>query len=117
MATALAYGFESRELKILKTVCARLDIRLRRVTEQECTQPIGSFFRLAPKAESPEPAAFPGRMLVLARLTPRQLDALLAALKTARAPTCLKAVLTEQNARWTGPALYAELVREQNALQ
>ena len=56
-------------------------------------------------------------MLVLAGLTSRQLDALLAALKTARAGDSLKAVLTEHNARWTGPVLYGELFREKAEME
>ena len=117
-ATVLAYGYEGRELKTLKTVCARLDIRLRRVTEEEYAQPVGTFFALTPRREGGESAApVPERMVVLGGLTSRQLDAFLSAMKTARAGECLKAVLTEHNARWTGAALYAELVRERAKIE
>ena len=116
--TVLAYGYNSKEIKPVKTVCARLDIRLRRVEEPEYDQPIGAFFGLAPRREAGEDAVdIPGRMLVLAGLTSRQLDALLSALKTARAGDSLKAVLTEHNARWTGPALYGELFREKAEME
>ena len=118
-ATVLAYGYEGKELKTLKTVCARLDIRLRRVTEAEYAQPVGAFFGLTPRVENGESTgeAIPERMIVLGGLTSRQLDAFLSAMKTARAGACLKAVLTEQNARWSGPVLYAELVRERSAME
>lgn len=117
--TVLAYGYDSKEIKILKTACARLDLRLRRVEEPEYHQPIGAFFGLAPRKEDgPQDAGpVPGRMLVLAGLTSRQLDGLLSALKTARAGDSLKAVLTEHNTQWTGPALYGELVREKAEIE
>ena len=118
-ATVLAYGYENKELKILKTVCARLDIRLRRVTSGEYAQPVGAFFGLTARTEDGDSAddEIPERMLVLGGFSSRQLDAFLSAMKTARAGASLKAVLTEQNARWTGPALYAELARERAAME
>ena len=117
-ATALAYGYDSKEIKTLKTVCTRLDIRLRRVEAGEYAQPIGAFFGMASRVEdSPGAGEIPGRMLVLAGLGSRQLEALLSALKTARAGASLKAVLTEHNALWTGPALYAELTKERQSIE
>ena len=116
-ATALAYGFDAGALKIVRTLCARLDIRLRRVTPEEYARPLGSFFSPAAEAEPPAPAGdIPGPMLVLAGLTDRQMDALLSSLRTARAPASLKAVLTEHNARWSGPVLYGALAQESAAL-
>lgn len=117
-ATVLAYGYDGKELKTLKTVCARLDIRLRRVTAEEYAQPVGVFFGLTPRVESGESAdeAIPERMIVLGGLTSRQLDAFLSAMKTARAGASLKAVLTEHNERWSGPALYVELSKERAAM-
>ena len=117
-ATVLAYGYEGKELKTLKTVCARLDIRLRRVISSEYAQPVGAFFGLAPRIEDGGlKGDIPERMIVLGGLTSRQLDAFLSAMKTARAGASLKAVLTEQNARWSGPALYAELAKERAAME
>lgn len=112
-ATVLAYGCEGRELDILKTVCARLGLRARRVVPAEYGRPVGAFFGLANAGESAASAGdIPGRMLVLAGLTDRQREALLTALRTARAGDSLKAVLTEYNASWTGPVLYAALAEE-----
>ena len=117
-ATVLAYGFDSKEAKPLKAACAKLDIRLRRVEPAEYNQPIGVFFGLEPRAEDTENAEpLPGRMLVLAGLTDRQLDVLLAALRTARATESLKAVLTEHNTKWSAPALYAELARARQEIE
>ena len=116
-ATVLAYGYEDKERKALKEVCARLGIRLRQVTPAEQALPVGSFFGLAPREPLADGhGAVPGPMLVLGNFTSRQLDGFLSALRTARAGTGLKAVLTEHNADWTGPALYAELARERAAL-
>ena len=117
-ATVLAYGYEGKELKTLKTVCARLDIRLRRVAGEEYAQPIGAFFGLTPRIENVEAAGdIPERMIVMGGLTSRQLDAFLSAMKTARAGACLKAILTEHNARWSGYGLYAELAKERAAME
>ena len=116
-ATVLAYGFSDGEAKILRTVCGQMDVRLRRVGPAEYSQPIGAFFGLASRTEkAPAGADVPGRMLVLAGFASRQMDAFLSALRTARAPASLKAVLTEHNASWTGPALYGELERERAAM-
>lgn len=58
-----------------------------------------------------------GRMLVLCGLE-TQLDALLPALAQAGAgPDCLKAVLTPHNRNWNAVTLYAELLRERQAIQ
>lgn len=58
-----------------------------------------------------------GRMIVLCGLD-GQLDALLPALSKAGAgPDCLKAVLTPHNRGWNAVTLYAELLRERQAIQ
>ena len=115
-ATVLAYGFSDGEAKVLRMVCGQMDARLRRVGPEEAGQPIGAFFGLAPRTENAPAGEIPGRMLVLAGFASRQMDAFLSALRTARAPASLKAVLTEHNAAWTGPALYGELEKERAAM-
>ena len=116
-AAVLAYGYDGRELAAVKAACARLEVRLRRVAPAEYGRPVGAFFGLAPETGAPASAGdIPGRMLVLAGFGSRQLDAFLSALRTARAGASLKAVLTEHNAAWTGPALYRELAREHAAM-
>lgn len=58
-----------------------------------------------------------GRMIVLCGLE-EQLDALLPVLAKAGAgPDCLKAVLTAHNRSWNAVTLYAELLRERQAIQ
>lgn len=109
----LAYGYEGRELDILRTVCARLDVRPRRVEPAEYGRPVGGFFGPAGAGTAAASAGdIPGRMLVLAGFTGQQMEAFLSALRTARAGESLKAVLTEHNAGWTGPDLYAALAEE-----
>ena len=55
-------------------------------------------------------------MLVLAGLRPGQLDALLAALRQAKASVDLKAVLTEHNGQWSGRYLQSQLKKEREAM-
>lgn len=58
-----------------------------------------------------------GRMIVLCGLE-GELDALLPVLAKAGAgPDCLKAVLTAHNRNWNAVTLYAELLRERQAIQ
>lgn len=116
-AAVLAYGLEEKQVRVVKTVCARQGLRLRRVTEEELGQPVGAFFGLAPyQKDPPAGGEAPGPMLVMGGLTGPQLDVFLSGLKTARAAPCLKAVLTEQNARWDGARLYAALREEHQAM-
>lgn len=116
-AMVLAYGYTDKQFKALKAVCAQLNIRPRRVREAEQARSVGSFFGVTGRTETPEPGGtVPEPMLVLGGFTDRQREAFLTALRTARAGTGIKAVLTEHNAGWSGPALYAELARERAAM-
>ena len=56
-------------------------------------------------------------ILVLAHFRPGMLEGLLQGLRAAHVPpVALKAMLTDTNAAWTAPALYAEIAREHAAM-
>ncbi|MCD7749189.1 MAG: DUF3783 domain-containing protein [Oscillospiraceae bacterium] len=118
-AAVLAYGYNGgKDWTVLKTACARLGLRLRRVRQEELGQPVGAFFGLSAYRAEPEPQdSLPGRMLVMGGLTGPQMDAFLSALKTARAGESLKAILTEHNAAWDGNTLYHALAQEQQEME
>lgn len=117
-ATVLAYNLEPAELKKLKKICAGNGARVRRAAPEDFSQPTGALCgvekRISPSA--PEGGGLDEKLLVLAHFAPRQLDALLAGLRTARVCTdTLKAVLTPANAKWDAYRLCAQLQRERQA--
>lgn len=116
-AAVLAYNFDGAELKKLKKLCSGKLARVRAVAPEDFSQPIGALCGVEKRVEPPPPAApVDEQILVLAHFAPRQLDALLADLRTARVGTAaLKAVLTPTNAKWNADRLCAELRRERDA--
>lgn len=115
--TVLLYGFDSGESKKIKTICTKLDIRLRKVQPEEYGQPVGAFVGAEKFLEKMEAGSIPGQMLLFAHVTDRQLEVFLNALRTVRVGVdSLKAVLTQTNAKWTGTELYAELKKEREEL-
>lgn len=114
----LSFGLETEENKKLRMLCEMVGLRLRKVLPEEYGQPVGSFAGVMPKTENAEPQnELSGKMLVFAFVSDRQLNVMLSGIKTARiAIGSYKAVLTETNAAWTAPALFAELCREREEL-
>ena len=83
-----------------------------------CALPVGALAegRKAPEGAGEHPA-LPEPVLVFCGVGSAQLDRLLQALRKLGLPrTCLKAVLTGENAGWTFSQLYEELTRERSAL-
>ena len=117
-STVILYGFAGPEGKKIKTLCARMGLRLRQVRPEEAGQPVGAFAGAAAFQETAESVEMPGEMMVLAGLTDRQIEVFLSGLRTARvARGTLKAVLTPTNRSWTSAQLYQELCREHEAMQ
>ncbi len=122
MAIALLYHLEGTEKgRKLRPLLLKLGIRARPVEEAEFSLPLAALAGLEPEAETrdPEPAdALPlqEEMLVLAGLRPGQLDALLTALRQAKASVDLKAVLTEHNGHGSGRYLQSQLIKEREAV-
>lgn len=116
-AVVLAYNFEGAELKKLKKLCAGKGIRARAVAPEDWGQPVGALCLAEKRVQDAPASAVEEKMLVLARLTQRQLDSLLAEMRTARVGAgALKAVLTASNAAWNADRLCRELRREREAV-
>lgn len=116
--TILAYGFDARDAKALRSVCDRLGLRLRKVLPEEYDRSVGSFVGRG-RSQSTDASGdpLPEPMLVLCHVTERQLEAFLSGLRTARVgQTALKAVLTDTNARWSGRQLCGELQAERKTV-
>lgn len=115
-AAVLAYNFGGAELKKLKKLCSGKLARVRAVAPEDFAQPIGALCGVEKRIENPPAAPMSEQILVLAHFAPRQLDALLAEMRTARVATAaLKAVLTPTNAKWSADRLCAELLKEREA--
>ena len=72
---------------------------------------------MLPRNPDAPAAPLPGEMLVLAHFRPGMLEGLLQGFRAAHVPpVALKAMLTDANAAWTAPALYAEIAREHAAM-
>lgn len=100
----------------VKNLCALRGLRLRPVDPDETGRTLDSLAFGKPTPAGPA-ESIPEPLMVLCGFSSSQLDSLLAALRKAGVPqTCLKAVLTPANARWTLSALYRELCRERLAM-
>ena len=111
--TLLAYQIDPGKLGRMQVVCLRLGIRVQAVDPADFGQPIGA---LAGAADVPA-APLPGEMLVMAHFRPGMLEGMLQGFRAAHIPpVALKAMLTDTNAAWTAPALYAEIAKEHAAM-
>ena len=116
----LLFGFDSLpEVLAVEAVAAPLGIELVPVARTDYNKPLSVLSGLDETGDFAPYQGLPlgGKMMVLCGLE-NQLDVLLPALKQAGAgPECLKAVLTVHNRSWSAVTLYAELVRERQAVQ
>lgn len=100
----------------MQVVCLRLGIRVRWST-RPISAAVGALAGVLPRNPDAPAAPLPGEMLVLAHFRPGMLEGMLQGLRAAHVPpVALKAMLTDTNAAWTAPALYAEIAREHAAM-
>ena len=114
--------------ELMISVLVRMGIRIKNVTDGQTGETIGNLLGI--KTEEPlnkeeentvvlqEKTDNPieEQMLVLYQFTERRLDQLLLQLRKAGVPKIdLKAIVTEQNSRWTLYQLYEELKKEREA--
>ena len=125
--TLLAYQIDPKKLGKMQIVCLRLGIRVQAVDPADFGQTIGALAgvllwcgaRAGVRPREPDaPAApLPGEMLVMANFRPGLLEGMLQGWRAAHIPpVALKAMLTDTNAAWTAPALYAEIAKEHAAM-
>lgn len=113
----LVFNLSAEKLSKLRFTCMRLGVQVRAVEAADWGQPMGALCGLAPRSDVPAPeTSFSEEMLVMANFTQALANRLLAALKQARLPIGLKAVLTPTNVHWTPVQLHAELSAERAAL-
>ena len=100
----------------LLQLCAVQGIRLRTMAPADLDRSLSSLVQSSPSPEIPSPGEpLPEPLLILCRLSDRQLDRALLSMRQAQI-RCLTAVLTPSNAVWTPRTLYGELVRERSQL-
>ena len=95
--TLLAYQIDPKKLGKMQIVCLRLGIRVQAVDPADFGQTIGALAGVLPR--------------------PGLLEGMLQGWRAAHIPpVALKAMLTDTNAAWTAPALYAEIAKEHAAM-
>ena len=116
---------------LMKSVLVRMGIRIKNVSKEQTGETIKSLLGIEKGADSlkekPDEKSderpnekldvpIEEQILVLHQFTERRLDQLLLELRKAGVPKIeLKAIVTEQNSRWTLYQLYEELKKEREA--
>lgn len=119
MGTVLLYNLNDTEKRMKIKLCLyRLGLSAKDVAPEDFGHPLGYLLGLegfAPAAGEAE--SFTAEMLVMHALSRQQFSALLDALRQARVPVKLKAVVTETNLAWSSAQLCRELAAEHAAMQ
>ncbi|MCI9352640.1 MAG: DUF3783 domain-containing protein [Lawsonibacter sp.] len=114
--TVLMYNCSGEEFSKLKQIFAMLRLRMRPVEPERYHVPLGD---LAVGRGEPGPAAEPisEAMLVFCGMGQALLNQVLEVIRVAKLPPIpLKAVLTDSNQNWDTRQLYAELLKEREAI-
>lgn len=107
----------SEQTAALKTVLVRMGVRIKNVEAASVGQTVGFLLGRKGFAESDAPAEAPSApMLVLDGFTEKRLEILLREMKAHGVSVPYKAIVTEHNIGWSLSALFAELVREHEAM-
>ena len=115
----LCYNIQPEKLGRMRVLALRLGIRLRVVQPEEFALPVGVLAGVIAPPETVSPVeAFSDEMIVMAHFRSGMLDAFLNGFRQSRIPSVkLKAMLTETNAAWTAPALYAAIKEEHEQME
>ena len=107
----------SEQTAALKTVLVRMGVRIKNVEAASAGQTVGFLLSRKGFAESDAPAEAPSApMLVLDGFTEKRLEILLREMKAHGVSVPYKAIVTEHNIGWSLSVLFAELVREHEAM-
>ena len=117
--TVLTFQLTEAEGAALKDLCIVAGLRLREVGPAEYGQTLGALAGLIPETgEAGKADPLPERMIVFADVDDELLDLLLPMLRALEIGVgAYKAILTETNAAWTVPELFAELQREREEIE
>lgn len=103
----------------LKGVLVRMGVRIRNIGTDQVNQRVGYLAGMPGFEEEHNPSVplIEDEVLVMKNFTSRRIDELLMNLRKAGVPKiALKAVITEQNSKWTFYQLYEELKEEHTAM-
>lgn len=115
----LCYNIQPEKLGRMRVLALRLGIRLRVVRPEEFALPVGALAGVLAPPETTAPVTpFDDEMILMAHFRAGMLDAFLNGFRQSRIPSVkLKAMLTETNAVWTAPALYAAIREEHEQME
>ena len=111
-------GEESERDRALRAVLREAKLLTLDIADAQLGETVGRLVstNAAAVPDTPPETVPETEFMLLCALGDRQLDRLLAAMRRAGAAVPYKAVLTEQNRRWTLEKLIREIVREHEAL-
>lgn len=113
----LLYNLKDPEKRMGVKLCLyRLGIPCRDVPPEDFGHPLGYLLEQPGFAPAAAEESFEDEMLVLCGLPSALFSALLDALRAARVPVALKAVVTEHNIAWSSARLHRELAAEHAAM-
>lgn len=113
MSRVLLFNIHGEKLVKIRIAALRLGLDVIEVPPESFGHPLGFMLGLEGFAPSEAAESFEEEMLVMEALSSPLLDAL----RAGGAPVALKAVVTEQNIRWSAAALCRELRREHAAMR
>ncbi|MBQ3404435.1 MAG: DUF3783 domain-containing protein [Oscillospiraceae bacterium] len=117
MAQALLFNIKDTKLEKIRFLLMKLGISCREIPPEDFVLPLGILTgRGLVSGTGDDCGPFTGEMLVMDGFDSRQLQKLLDGLRREGAAVALKAVVTEQNLRWSAARLYTELSAEHEAM-
>ena len=119
--TVFLYQIPPKKLSQLRVIGTQMKLRLRVVKPEEFGLPLGVLTGAMPKQDETaagEETPFSDEMLVMAGLSPAQMDLFLNRLRRGKGTSvALKAVVTPTNETWNAYELHRELTAEHEAMQ
>ena len=118
MGTVLLYNLSDTDKRMkIKLILYRLGLTAKDVSPEDFGCPLGYLLGQEGFAPAGAEGTFAEEMLVMHNLRQDQFSSLLNALRQARVPVALKAVVTESNIAWSSLRLHNELAAEHAAMQ
>lgn len=113
----LSYHFPAKKAAKLRMVAMKLGVRVREVQKWEYLETLAALVGDAETEKSVyDGADFQEEMLLMAHLSPEQLDRFIGELRSVMPPVSVKAVLTETNRNWNSLQLFEQISAERDAI-